>query len=225
MPLEFIKKNLEKVGCEVTVEKGKVYLHYDQGKKEIQVDDDWKKEIRSFIRSNQYDFDLEERRLVGPKVIESMVAPLGLDMFYRPDYTFRAGAGREVRLAESSKRFQLSFFHSDEYERYFDQIIRRRLDRFIERSRELPFERLLWTQRTVSYHVPRKQERSQIMREGIPKMEACLFKLASENSECWNSAGELRLRQSCGLMNLTKMISQYRLLPTIRTWSSISRWL
>jgi hypothetical protein len=185
MPLELIKNNLEKVGCKVSIEGNKLFYHYDDSKEEILVNDGWKKEIRAHKRSNQYEFDLEERRLVGPRIIESMVAPLSSDTFYRPDYTFTAGSGREVKLTESSKKFQLSFFDSDEYERFFDLVIRRKLARFIKRNKDLSFENLLWTQRTVSYHVPRKQEKSQIMREGVPKMEACLFKLAAENSECW----------------------------------------
>lgn len=193
MPLEFIKSNLEKVGCEVSITGSKIYYHYDDDKEEILVSSDWKKEIKSYLRSNQYEFDLEERRLVGPRVIEAMVAPLGSDTFYRPDYTFKAGSGREVSLSESSKRFQLSFFDSDEYERFFGAIIRRRLTRFIERNKGLEFGRLLWTQRTLSYHVPRKQDKSQIIREGIPKMEACLFKLAAENSECWEFRKRIKL--------------------------------
>ncbi|MDR5873297.1 hypothetical protein [Vreelandella gomseomensis] len=185
MPLEFIKENLEKVDCEISIEGNKIYYHYDGNKEEILIDDDWKKEIRSYKRSNQFEFDLEERRLVGPRIIESMVAPLGADIFYRPDYTFTAGAGREVRLTESSKRFQLSFFASAEYERFFESVIQRKISRFIKRERKLSFGDLLWRQRTISYHVPRKQEKYQIMREGLPKMEACLFKLAAENNECW----------------------------------------
>lgn len=185
MPLEFIKRNLEKVGCDIAIEKSKIYYLYDDKREEILVDAEWKKEIKSHMRSNQYEFDLEERRLIGPRIIEAMVAPLGSDVFYRPDYTFSAGSGRKVRLTGSSMKFQLSFFDSDEYERYFEHIVQRKIERFIKRKRELSFEDLLWRQRTISYHVPRKQEKTQIKQEGIPKMEACLFKLAAENSECW----------------------------------------
>ena len=44
MPLEFIKKNLEKVDCEISIARGKLYYHYDDKKEEILVDDEWKKE-------------------------------------------------------------------------------------------------------------------------------------------------------------------------------------
>ncbi|MEI6894472.1 MAG: hypothetical protein V5789_07540 [Colwellia sp.] len=178
-------KNLEKVSCEISIERGKLYYHKDDWEIEIIVDGEWKKEILSYIKSNQFDFDLEERRLVGPRLIESMIAPLGSENFYRPDYTFTAGSGRKVMLTDSSKRFQLSLLESDEYNNYFNQIIRRRINRFGRRRRDLSLDKLLLNQRTISYHVPRKQEKSQLMQEGIPKMEACLFKLAAENSECW----------------------------------------
>jgi hypothetical protein len=190
MPLEFIRKNLEKIGCNssITEDGNGIKITNENGEYTLPVSDEWKKSIRLFLRSNQYEYDVDERRLIGPRTLEMMVAPLGGEYFYKPNYAFTSRDSKTVELTASSEKFKLSFFASDEYEKYFEAIVLKRL----EKRKSPSFETLLWAPTSITYKVPKKQDKSKILLEGIPTLEACLFKLASEKNECWEFKKRLK---------------------------------
>ncbi|MBU2591357.1 MAG: hypothetical protein ABIJ24_01900 [Nitrospinota bacterium] len=79
MPLSIIKDVLEKNGASVSIDDSKISISYAGKDLTLDVDDDWKKEIRSFERSNQYEFELESRKLIGPKSLELGISRLSQD--------------------------------------------------------------------------------------------------------------------------------------------------
>ncbi|QNH03232.1 hypothetical protein [Pseudomonas sediminis] len=190
MPFEFIKNNLEKVGCVASVNEdcSEISIEHDDDEYTVTVSEEWQKEVRLFLRSNQYEYDVDERRLIGPRTLEMMVAPLGGEYFYKPNYSFTSKANREVTLTTSSEKFRISFFASNEYEKYFEAIVSKRL----KKRKSLTFETLLWAPTSITYKVPKKQDKSKLLHEGIPTLEACLFKLASEKNECWEFKKRLK---------------------------------
>lgn len=182
MPLNLIKETLEKAGCEVSVNKLSFEVSYEGNLKTFNISKEWEQEIKSFSRSNQYEFDVDKRKLIGPKSVEIGVSRLNHEYFGKANHQFNSASNRKVILAPCSKRFSLSFFTSREYKQFFDAVLVRR----IKRDRPLTFENFLWFPASISYNLPRKTERSKLLGEAIPALEACLFKLAVEKGECWD---------------------------------------
>ncbi len=191
MPLTKIKERLEAVGCEVTVSgSNTIAVTHDENEKSIDIPTEWLTEIKSFNRSNQFDFEVGKRKLLGPKSIEIGITRLSQEFFGRPNHEFTAGRSRKVRIAPSSKRFSLNFFHSDEYQDFFEAILVRRF----KRDGDIKFKDLFWFPPTIEFSIPRKTDRSKLLSEGMPAIEACLFKLAVEKGECWDFSKKRKRR-------------------------------
>ena len=189
MPLTKIKEQLEAVGCDVTVSgNNAITVTYDGTEKVLEIPAEWLSEIKSFIRSNQFEFETGRRRLIGPKSIEAGITRLS--QLGRPNHEFTAGRGRKVRITTASKRFALYFFHSDEYKDFFDAVLVKRF----ERDRDIKFKDLFWFPATIEFSIPRKTDRSKLLGEGIPAIEASLFKLAVEKGECWDFSKKRKRR-------------------------------
>ena len=182
MPLNTIKEYLEKSGCSVEINRTTLSISYLEYSKEVKVDGEWIQEAKSFIRSNQYEFEIESRKLIGPKLLEIGVAKLNQEYFGRPDYTFNTSGSVKVTLGYCTKRFALSFLASSEYKDFLEAIVVRKL----RGSRVLKFEDLLWIPVSIRYESRRKLDKTRLLQDAVPALEACLFKLAVETGECWD---------------------------------------
>lgn len=191
MPLTRIKERLEAIDCEVVVtSNSKLTVSYDSNEKEIEVPAEWLSEIKSFNRSNQFDFEASKRKLVGPKSIEIGITRLSQEFFGRPNHEFNSASNRKVKISTASKRFALHFFHSDEYKDFFEAILVRKF----KGDRDIEFKSLFWFPPTIEFSIPRKTDRSKLIAEGIPALEGCLFKLAVERGECWDFSKKRKRR-------------------------------
>ena len=191
VPLNKIKDNLEAIGCKVVVDKKCLKVTYYGKEKSFDISPEWLAEIKSYFRSNQHDFEVENRKLVGPKTIEVGITPLSQEFFGRPKHEFKSPAKRVVRISSASKRFALSFFFTEEYKDFFDAITVRRL----RLDRDIEFKDFLWFPQTIEFSIPRKTDKSKLLAEAEPALEACLFKLAVENGECWDFSKKSKRRQ------------------------------
>ena len=183
MPLSTIKDILINYGCEVSLDNNIINISHSGESFTLTVDSDWIKDIKSFVRSKLYDFNLEKREMLGPRNIEIAISRLNQDFFLtRPLHEFTSARNRKVKIQLSSHRWSLFFFTTVEYRKYFNSVVVKR----IIRKRMRKFDDLFWQPFTIDYSVPRKKDNSKLLNEAIPAMEACLFKLALENGECWD---------------------------------------
>lgn len=191
MPLTKIKEQLEASGCEVAVtDNNSISVTYEKNEKTIDIPPDWLTEIKSFNRSNQFEFETGKRKLVGPKSIEIGITRLSQEFYNRTDYEFTSTRNRKVRISKASKRFALHFFHSGEYQEFFEAIL---IGRF-KSDREIQFSNLFWFPKTIEFSIPKKTDKSKLLGEGMPAVEACLFKLAVEKGECWDFSKKRKRR-------------------------------
>lgn len=190
MPLTQIKEKLEEVGCTVVIDGKCLIISLNDDEKRLDVPAEWLAEIKSYNKTNQLEFDLEKRKLVGPKSIEVGITRLSQEFFGRPRHEFSSPANRKVRISPASKKWALSFFHSVEYKEFFDAVVVRQF----KRDDDLSFNKVMWFPLTIEFSVPRKIEKAKLLSEGEPALEACLFKLAVEKSECWDFAKKRKRR-------------------------------
>lgn len=190
MPLTAIKAKLESVGMSVKEEPNKLILEYDGSEKEFDITPDWLKEIKSYNKSAQLDFDHRIRKLIGPKSIEVGITRLNQEFFGRPKHEFSSPTNRKVRISSASFKWALSFFHSEEYKDFFEAVVARRFGR----ERQPTLDKLLWFPTTIEFSLPRKTDRTKLISEGEPAIEACLFKLAVEKNECWDFSKKRKRR-------------------------------
>ncbi|MFM5009143.1 hypothetical protein ACET6F_13550 [Aeromonas veronii] len=193
MPLHSIKTILEKNKCICIIDNSSLEIEFDGIKNTIEIEPEWTKVIKSFNRSNQYSFDGDTRRLIGPKSIEIGVSRLNGSaqyMFTRTNYTFKNTNNRIVNLSLASDFFALSFFFSQEYSDFFNVNISRKL----KNKRIRTFNELLWRPYSITFSAQRKTDTSKLLSEGIPALDACLFKLASELGSCWEFMKKRRER-------------------------------
>lgn len=190
MPLAQIKEKLEQVGCSVVLDGKCLVITFDGHEKRVDIPTEWLAEIKSFNKTNQLDFNLERRRLVGPKSIEVGITRLSQEFFGRPKHEFNSPTKRKVRISSASKKWALSFFHSTEYQEFFNVVVVRQF----RRDGDLSFSKIMWFPLTIEFSVPRKIDRVKLISEGEPALEACLFKLSVEKSECWDFAKKRKRR-------------------------------
>jgi hypothetical protein len=192
LPLSSIKQKLERIGCNVEVTSNKLTITHNNNSKSFDASAEWIAEIKSFNKSIQYEFDADKRKLVGPKTIEIGLIRLSQHLFSSSDNRIFSAANRAVEMSKASKKFALHFFHSEEYKEFFDEIFANRL----KSSRNISMDEMFWFPRTIKYSVTRKIDRSKLLSEGVPALEACLFKLAVENGICWEFSKNRKRRNS-----------------------------
>lgn len=180
MPLILLKEKLEKLGCQIEVEAGSLTVSFEDKVSKVPVDDEWISEIKSFTRSNQFEFDLDSKKLIGPRSVEVLLSWLSPDFYSPGNHTFKSANKRLVEISRCSRRFCLHFFASEEYEKYFNDIVVRRL----RHGRLRKLDDLFWAPTSIKFSIPRKTDRSRLIAEALPTLEACLFKLAVERGEC-----------------------------------------
>jgi len=190
MPLTQIKENLEKVGFTVEVKSGALVLKFKDDEKTVDIPPEWMREIKSFNKTNQLDFEVSTRKLIGPKSIEVGISRLSQEFFGRPRHEFKSAANRTVKISPASKKWALSFLQSDEYTEFFEAVIVRRFGR----GNEFTFDKLMWFPLTIEFSAPRKMDRLKLLAEGEPALEGCLFKLAVEKNECWDFSKKRKKR-------------------------------
>ena len=191
MPLTRIKERLEAIDFDVVVNSNrKITVTYEGNEKEIEVSEEWLSEIKSFNRSNQFDFEPSKRKLIGPKSIEIGIIRLSQEFFRRPNHEFNSPNKRKVKISTASKKFALHFFHSDEYTEFFEIFLERRF----KGERNMDFKDLFWFPPTIEFSIPRKTDKSKLLAEGISAIEGCLFKLAVERNECWDFSKKRKRR-------------------------------
>lgn len=184
MPLTLLKDIFEKNKCIFTKTINGFDLELEGRKISVDLPHEVLHNLKSFQRSNQHSFSNEERKLLGPKSIEIGISRLNPGIQYlisKPHYVFNSPNGRKVEVSNCSDFFVLSFLRSDEYSEFFESIIAKR----IKMDRIRSFYDLVWHPITISFSVPRKTDQSKLTSEGIPALEACLFKLAVESGICW----------------------------------------
>jgi len=191
VPLSNIKDKLESVGCEVVLDKKCFKVTYEGREKSFDISPEWLSEVKSYNRSNQHDFEAEKRKLIGPKTVEVGITRLSQEFFGRPRHEFKSPKNRLVKISIASKRFALSFFFSEEYKDFFNAITARRF----KSDRTFYFKDFLWFPQTIEFSIPRKTDKSKLIAEAMPALEACLFKLAVEKGECWDFSKKRKKRQ------------------------------
>lgn len=184
MSLQIIKDHLEVLGCTVSITKNSIELSYSDYKTNLEIDETYLKSIKAFVRSNQHEFNLETRTLIGPKSVEIGITRLSQVFRIRNDHNFSSPKKRKVRISSSSLHFALSFLTSEEYKDFFEIVVKRKL----KNKRLKYFKDLLWLPPTIEFLLPRKTDKSKLLEEAYPALEACLFKLALEKGECWDFA-------------------------------------
>ncbi|MFA0131610.1 hypothetical protein AB4440_04810 [Vibrio splendidus] len=155
------------------------------------LDDEWKKQINSYYKAQQYQFDEEKQRLTAYRKVEFRVVRLDPAYFSRTEHEFSDERNNTVRVNSASHEFVLALLGANKGET-ITSIVKKRLQRRAERPRNqqkeeirIRIEDLLVIPMTASYCVRRKIHSEKLIEQGYKKVKSCLFKLSYMNNECW----------------------------------------
>jgi hypothetical protein len=184
VPLNKIKEVLENLSCDVELDGNFIQItHNGNTTAKFKVEDEWIKEIKLYLRTKQFEYDSEYRKLIGPKSVEIILTRVSLGLIRANNIEeFESQKKRKVIIKKCSLQMCLYFFFSPEYEEFFNK----RLIRSFQKGYVWSFKDLFYNPFSISFFVPIKTDKFKLLNEAIPSMEACLFKLAVEKESCWD---------------------------------------
>lgn len=182
--MENFVERLKVFGFDIVVEGNDLTLKYDGESKKIAVEGDWQTAIRGYYRSRRHHYEEDDRVFWSPKSFERPIGRLNQNVFSNANYEFSSNRNGKVIIDRATKKFSLAFFNSEEYERFFEAIIERRLkNRGLRAFKSV--DDFLWQPRTIRFEVSSNTDKSLLFDKANKSISACLFKLSYEKGECW----------------------------------------
>lgn len=197
MNFKFITDVLEENGLTCIVDDGRLYVEINDIRLEIKFIDDYLDIIDRFSRSRQYNFSTEKNTLVSYREVEVVVQRLNQNTFEAPQFEFKSNSTKKVVLSRASKEFSLSHMKSEDYKKYFDRLVKSRLNRRIKSGiKSIYFDSLLWHPITIKYILKRKISAEKMLADAMQCFDSCLYKLAVDYSQAWELFKSRRLLQA-----------------------------
>lgn len=189
MSLENFADLYRRHGFEVTINGDELKMSHEGVDFHVTVDEYWQKEIISFFKAKQYEFDDECRVLVSNRCVEFQIVRLAGAFFSRPDIEFSDERGNFVKLNAATSQFVLSLLCSDSAQRVLEMVAKR-IHRVAERRNTNKsiwrrIDDILAIPQTARYEIPRKIKRENLIYIGRNRVKATLFKLSYVGNECW----------------------------------------
>lgn len=187
MPISKLVKKLNETGLKTRVDKNTIFLSVEDGELPLEVDSVFKKAVGEYLKARGLEYEADSRTLVYGKMRESALGRLNQNYFIKPDYTFTDTSRNKVIIGKASDLFRISFFMSEEFENYYEVILRKKIER--EKDRKVKkiqnFKDILWNPYTARYIQYRKIDKEKLKQISHDKIESCLFKLSVDLDECW----------------------------------------
>jgi len=184
MSLDKIAERFTQVGIATTIDSNKIIIEHEGSKTTIEIGAEWMNEIRIYFRARQYTFHSDSRTLQANRSVEFGLRGLSRYYYGRSEYVFKSSRSDEVKIHQASKRWKLGFIMSEEFERYADASLKRRLARKSPKIRSL--DRLLYSPLTALFKSRKQLNGDDFLEYARGRVESCLLKLAIDRDECYD---------------------------------------
>lgn len=188
MSITKLASRLKEIGLETRIDKNTIFVSVEDDEIALTIDKDFKKTLDQYFNARGLEYDSELRTLVYGKNRESALTRLSQGYLIKPNYTFTDKSRNTVIIGSASDLFRISFFMSEEFQNYYDILLKRKLEREKKRKskRIQSFQDILWNPYTAQYTQYRKiADKEKLKQISHDKIESCLFKLSVDFDECW----------------------------------------
>lgn len=191
MNFEFVKEVFDRNDVQCKIEDDKFFFVIDDKDVEVFFNDGYDKAISAFSKSRQYEFDFDKRLMLGYRTVEVFTQRLNQNIFEIPSFEFKSNSSKTVLLSRATKEFSLSHFRSEDYNKFFQKVVKAHLARSVRRG-HVYFHTLLWNPYTIKYNLERKVVKEKMLNDALNCFESCLFKLAVDKGQAWQLFKERR---------------------------------
>jgi hypothetical protein len=166
------------------IERDFLWMTIGGEEKKIRLDPDWEEAFAAYVKARSRDFNDEDLSFTLNNSITFPLVKLGLEGYRESSDTFVDAMGNAVEISKASIQYSLAYFDSADYDRYFESIIRGRLERSSSRiSRHL--YTLFRAPITATYIAKGRKTPANLRAVAIERIQSCLVKIAVERHACY----------------------------------------
>ncbi len=149
----------------------------------IRIEPEWEASYETYIKARSIGFEIDSRVLTHNNSIEVLVTRLSTPMLFNTDrYSLSDSIGNTISIGTCSNLFAIAFFDSDEYEKFFELRMKKRLLESSLSSRKV--SDLLWTPNTATYNHKGRKTPPLLKEKALHAIRSSLFKIAVEQNDC-----------------------------------------
>lgn len=197
---EHILTRLETFGLAATIEidtkreRESLLVNVNGEEKRIRIDPDWEDAYVTYSKARSRDFDIEELSFTLNNSITFPLVRLNVEGVREASDKFSDSKGNTVEIARASMQYSLAHFDSLAYDKYFESLVRGRLERATPQLGR-PISILFRSPITATYTAKGKKTPTNFKNIAIERIQACLVKMAVERHSCYEF-WKLRSRKS-----------------------------
>lgn len=150
----------------------------------IRLDPDWQKAFVTYTKARSRHFNGDDHCFTLNNSITFPLMRLDLEGYRESSDIFSDEKGNTVEVARASILYSLAYFDSPDYDRYFDDIVRGRLERASPRVSR-PLFSLFRSPITATYTARGKKTPSNLRAIAVERIQSCLVKMAVERHACY----------------------------------------
>lgn len=182
---EHVCNRLKGLGLDCSVEGGEVHVQATPRVTKIRFDDEWTDAWATYKKARSRTYESDARTLLFNNSVEVQLTRLASPSVLAPDqYNLSDRNGNTVVISTASHAFSLAFFETEDYAKYFEARVKRRLlDSPISTRRMI---HLLWSPTTATYTEKGRKTPPDLKDKALSSIKNSLFKIAVEQHECFS---------------------------------------
>ena len=161
-----------------------MYASVGDEEKKIRLDSDWQDAFTSYTKARSRHFDNDDWSFALNNSIEFPLVKLDPESYREIIDTFSDAKGNTVEISKASFHYSLAHFDSPDYERYFNVLIRGRLERASPRVGR-PLYTIFRSPITATYTAKGRKTPANLKALAIERIQSCLVKMAVERHACF----------------------------------------
>ncbi|MHB8116934.1 MAG: hypothetical protein ACYDC7_10015 [Acidithiobacillus ferrivorans] len=192
---------LTALGVPTRVDRDSLFASIDGEEKRIRLDPEWEDAFTSYTRARSRHFDNDDWSFALNNSIEFPLVKLDPESYRENVDAFSDAKGNTVEVSRASIHYSLAHFDSPDYERYFDVLIRGRLERVSPRVGR-PLSMLFRSPITAIYIAKGRKTPANLKAVAVERIQSCLVKMAVERHASFEFF-KPRNRKSVGFLGET----------------------
>lgn len=184
---QYISDRLKTLGLTCEASENSIIVKRDIGDLSLYFDDEWEFDYENFKKARSINYENSKRILHHNNKVEFLISKLSNSLTLSDVTVFNDKTGNTVEISQASKAFYLSFFKSEEYEKFFETRIKRLI--LNSRVNRRGIYQIFGHSVTAKYTHKGRKTPHNINDIALKNIKSSLFKLSVEQNECyilWN---------------------------------------
>lgn len=182
--IKHICTRLESFGIATRIDREIIWANVGGAEKRIRFDPDWEEAYTAYSKARSREFNVDDSSFTMNNSIEFPLVKLDLEGYRESSDTFTDAKGNTVDISKASIQYSLAHFDSYDYKRYFDALIRGRLER-MNATMGRPLSTLFRSPTTATYTAKGRKTPANLRGVATERIQSCLVKMAVERHACY----------------------------------------